>query len=103
MKNRVLTEFESTRDAKKVEETVKTGYIETTIENLTQWRAVEDDLADTYGRLSAAARGEAEKALFKELHDESESNKAELEKLLGAVEELDRARVGRIERLSRDC
>ncbi|MDE1857546.1 MAG: hypothetical protein KGI26_00565 [Thaumarchaeota archaeon] len=100
MKNRVLTEFDSTVDAKKVEETVKTGYIDTTVENLVQWCAVEDDLADTYGRLADAAKGQAEKAAFKQLRDESERNKAELSKLLKVVEELDRARVGRIERLA---
>ncbi|MDG7011096.1 MAG: hypothetical protein JRN57_03150 [Nitrososphaerota archaeon] len=100
MKNRVLTEFERTEDAKKVEETVKTGYIDTTIENLVQWCAVEDDLADTYGRMAAAANDQTEKAAFKQLHDDSERNKAELSKLLRVVEELDKARIGRIEKLS---
>lgn len=101
MKNRVLTEFDSVGDAKKVEETVKTGYIDTTVENLVQWCAVEDDLADTYGRLADGAKGQAERTAFKQLRDESERNKAELSKLLKLVEELDGARVGRIERLAR--
>ena len=100
MKNRVLTEFESTEDAKKVEETVKTGYIDIAVENLEQWRAVEDDLSDTYGRLATAAKDKAVKAAFMQLHDESEANKAELSGLLQAVEALDKARVSRIDRLA---
>lgn len=101
MKDRLLTEFNSKEDAKKVEESVKTGYIDTTVENLAHWSAVEDDLADTYGRLASAAKAQAEKATFKHLRDESMRNKAELSKLLKAVEELDRARISRIEKLAR--
>lgn len=100
MKNRVLTEFDSAGDAKKVEETVKTGYIDTTIENLAQWSAAEDDLADTYGSLSESATDKAERALFKRLHEESMVTKGELSKLLKEVERLDRARVDRIKRLT---
>lgn len=100
MKNRVLTDFESTADARKVEETVKTGYIDTAIENLVQWSAVEDDLAETYGRLAGTSKDQAARAAFKQLHDESLSNKVELSKILKALEELDRARVSRIEKLS---
>ena len=45
---RVLKEFDSIDDAKKVEETVKTGYAETSIESLLHWAAVEEDLAESY-------------------------------------------------------
>ena len=100
MKNRVLTEFENKEDAKKVEETVKTGYIDTTIENLVQWSAVEDDLAGTYGRLAEGSKDQEAKATFKQLQVESERNKAELSNLLRSLEELDHARIGRIQKLT---
>jgi len=58
-RERVIVEFEGAKEAKKVEETVKTGYVETAIESLIQWMAVEDDLADSYEELAKSASAAA--------------------------------------------
>jgi hypothetical protein len=97
--NRVIVELDSPSDAKKVEETVKTGFAETSIETLTQWMAVEDDLAESYGRLSQIAKDSASREVFGKLQGESRTNISELSKLLKSLEELDRARVKRVEML----
>lgn len=100
MRNRVLVELKSIEDAKKVEETVKTGYAETSIENLVHWVAVEEDLADSYGRLAEGFKDAVTKSAFKTLQEESRSNVAELTRLLETLEGLGSARVKRIELLS---
>jgi hypothetical protein len=98
-RNRVIVEFNSTGDAKKVEETVKTGYAETSIENLVHWVAVEEDLVDSYGRLAESTKDPASKAAFRKLQEESTNNIKELSGILRSLEGLDRARIRRIELL----
>lgn len=99
-KARVIKEFDSVDDARKVEETVKTGYTETSIESLVQWAAVEDDLAETYGKLAAATKDSAKHDAFLRLSEESKRNTVEISGLVEYLEGLDRARVKRIELLS---
>ena len=98
-RNRVIKEFDSTEDAKKVEETVKTGYAETSIENLVQWAAVEEDLAESYGQMAEASKSPKEQEAFRQLHEESKRNMLELTGLVEYLEGLDKARVKRIELL----
>jgi hypothetical protein len=97
---RVIVEFNSEEDAKKVEETVKTGYSEASIDILTQWEAVEEDLADTYGRLAEEFKDPSAKNAFRQLQAESKNNIARLGKLREALEDLDSARVRRIKLLT---
>jgi len=98
-KDRVIKEFDSIEDAKKVEETVKTGYAETSIESLVSWAGVEEDLADTYARLAAATRVPEEHDAFLKLSEESKRNMVEIGGLVEYLEGLDRARTKRIELL----
>jgi hypothetical protein len=98
---RVLKEFSSTEDAKKVEATVKTGYSESAIENLVQWAAVEEDLAESYGRMAEASKTPERISAFSKLQEESKRNMVEILGLVEYLEGLDRARVKRIELLGR--
>jgi rubrerythrin len=100
-RTRVIKEFDTTEDAKKVEETVKTGYAETSIESLVQWAAVEEDLAESYGELAEASKSPERASAFRQLQEESKRNMVELNGLVEYLEGLDRARVKRIELLSR--
>jgi len=95
-RTRLLKEINSTEDARKVEETVKTGYAETTIENLTHWLAAEEDLVDSYGHLADSTDDAKKKTAFRKLQAESKANIARLAELLKSLEELDRARTERI-------
>jgi len=99
-RTRLLKEINSTEDARKVEETVKTGYSETTIENLTHWLAAEEDLVDSYGHLADSTDDSKKKNAFKQLQAESKANMGHLAELLRSLEELDKARTGRIDLLS---
>jgi rubrerythrin len=99
-RERVIVEFEGAREAKKVEETVKTGYVETAIESLIQWMAVEDDLADSYEELAKSDKDPASQKVFRQLHEESKSVSSKLAGLVRSMEALDAAQVHRIEMLA---
>jgi len=96
---RLLKEFNSTEDAKKVEETVKTGYTETAIENLVHWAAVEEDLAESYGLMAEASKNQTKRDAFIRLQEESKRNMVEISGLVDYLEGLDKARAKRIELL----
>jgi len=98
-RSRLIKEFDSTEDAKKVEETVKTGYSETCIENLVHWAAVEEDLAESYGKMAEESKTAARRDAFRQLNEESKRNMVELNGLVEYLEGLDKARVKRIELL----
>ena len=99
-KHRVIVEFGTPRDARKVEEAVKTGYAETSIENIANWAGVEEDLVDSYGRLADTSKDAKSRTTFKQLLEESKRNLVKLAELQKSLEELDRARVKRIEALT---
>lgn len=98
-RERVIVEFEGAKEAKKVEETVKTGYVETAVESLIQWMAVEDDLTDSYEELAKKSKDAASQKVFRQLHEESKSVSAKLAGLVRSMEALDAAQVHRIEML----
>jgi len=100
-RERILSDLGTAKDAKKVEETVKTGYVETSIENLTQWAGVEEDLAESYARFAASAETKTKKEAFHHLEEESRKNVVELSGLVEYLEGLDRARLKRIELLEK--
>ncbi len=99
-KQRIISEVASAGDAKKVEETVKTGYAETSIENLVNWAAVEEDLEESYGKLAETSESSERKEAFRRLQAESKRNMVELNGLVEYLEGLDKARVKRIELLN---
>jgi rubrerythrin len=98
-RERVIVEFEGAKEAKKVEESVKTGYVETAIESLIQWMAVEDDLADSYEELAKSAKDPASQKVFRQLHEESKSVSSKLTGIVRSMEALDAEQVHRIELL----
>ena len=98
-RTRILKEFSSTEDAKKVEETIKTGYSETAIENLVSWAAAEEDLAESYGQMAKESKKQATRDAFIRLQEESKRNMVEIAGLVEYLEGLDRARAKRIELL----
>lgn len=100
VKERLISEVKSAEDAKKVEETVKTGYLEATIDTLINWIGVEDDLADSYESLASKAQTPAAKAAYKRLSDESRKNIEQLTDLQRSLEGLDKARVQRLKLLA---
>jgi hypothetical protein len=100
LKDRVIAEVRSAEAAKKVEETIKTGYLEATIDSLTNWRAVEDDLADSYESLASKEQSPAAKAAYRKLCDESRKTFDQIADLQESLEGLDKARVQRLKLLN---
>ncbi len=78
---------------------MKTGYAETSIESLVQWAAVEEDLAETYGRMAESSKVQRQRDAFIRLQEESKRNMVEINGLVEYLEGLDRARVKRIDLL----
>jgi hypothetical protein len=99
-KERLIAELRNAEEAKRVEESVKTGYLETLIDNLTNWIGVEDDLADSYEGLASKAQTPAARAAYKRLCDESRKNIEQLTGLQSWFEGLDNARVQRLKLLA---
>lgn len=99
-KERLIAEVNGPEAAKKVEETVKTGYLEATIDTLINWRGVETDLADSYEGLATKAQTPTAKTAYKKLSDESKRNAEQLEAMQKSLEALDRARVQRLKLLA---
>jgi len=99
-KERLIADVNTAEEAKKVEETVKTGYLEATIDTLINWIGVEGDLADSYEDLASKAQTPAAKAAYKRLCDESRKNIEQLTSLQKSLESLDKARVQRLKLLA---
>lgn len=93
-RDRVITEITSLEQALKVEQTVRTGYCDTIIENLVAWIAVEEDLSSSYEKLAEKHSGVSKSALER-LSQESKDNVKMLSKLQSAIEEAGRARIQR--------
>ena len=97
---RVITEIDSFEQAKRVEETVKTGYAETTQEEVVQWMAVEEDLISSYKKMETAAGGKGQRELAERLRAESEENLKSLAEILEKLKALDAQRARRIKETS---
>lgn len=101
-RERVIVEIETLGQALKVEQTIRTGYCDPIAENILQWIAVEEDLANSYQKLSAKFSNQELAKALKELEEESRSNITLLRSLLKSAEEFGEARIRReklIERL----
>ena len=96
---RLLKEINSIEDAKKVEETVKTGYTETAIENLEYWAAAEEDLAESYEQMAKDSKNQARRDAYIRLQEDSKRNTVEISGLVDYLKGLDDARAKRIELL----
>jgi hypothetical protein len=99
-RERIIADVETVSDAKKVEETVKTGYSEALIETLVNWIGVEEDLASSYEHLAAKQGNAHERSVFLQLAKESNENVNSLTDLRKSLEKLDKARIARIELLA---
>jgi hypothetical protein len=97
-RERVIKRVDTLEDAKKVEETVKTGYCDAMADDLDLWIAVEEDLADSYRGLAEVEPEHSKKLL--ELFEESDATVKRLQGLLKSVQDLGKEGAKRIQRLS---
>ena len=99
-RERIIAEVETVEEAKRVEETVKTGYIEPTVETIVNWIGVEEDLASSYERLATKKDNASLRGAFLRLASESKANMTALADLKKSFENFDRARIERVKLLS---
>lgn len=97
-RERVIKDIENLEDATKVEETVKTGYCDTIADNLSLWIAVEEDIGDSYMRLSEKLDPKAGRKL-EDLANKSNDTVKVLQRLLKSFEALGQERAARISAL----
>ncbi len=95
-RERIIAEVETVEEAKSVEETVKTGYVEPTIETIVNWIGVEEDLASSYERLAAKQNNSSRRGAFLRLASESKANMTALADLKKSFEGFDKSRIERI-------
>jgi hypothetical protein len=100
-RERIIADLSSTEDARKVEETVKTGYAEPVIESILNWIAVEEDLVSSYEGLAREPSQRPNQQLFEDLAKESRRTLDSLAGVQRSVESLDSAQVKRVERLKK--
>jgi len=93
VRERVIVEIQNLDQALKVEETIGTGYCEPIAENLRAWIAVEEDLIDSYEKLSEkfAENHEVKKAMSM-LYEESRNNIKIIQNIHDSIEGLVAAR-----------
>jgi hypothetical protein len=96
---RVIADVGTSEEAKRVEETVKTGFSEVLVETVAHWIAVEEDLAESYEQLATRSEDPLKKEAYSTLGRQSTVAIEELKQILEKLEELDSERAGRVARL----
>lgn len=99
-RQRILVDIETVEQARKIEETVKSGYLEATIEHLLQWIAVEEDLISSYNQLSAGTADSRTRELYASFSGKSSGNLKLLNEFLKACDAMASERNGRVETLT---
>jgi hypothetical protein len=51
-RERIIIDIQTMEQAERVEQSVESGYVESIIENIVAWIAVEEDLSESYEKLS---------------------------------------------------
>jgi hypothetical protein len=86
---RMLVDISSLDEARRVEETIKTGYIDVIIENIVNWIGIEEDLAASYEKLSKSLARSDQRELANELQVLSDSDVSVLRRWLEEFEGLE--------------
>lgn len=96
-RGRIIAEIENMEQARRVEETVKSGYSEVIIESLVQWLAVEEDLVSSYEKLAKNLPDTAGREAASRLCKLSKKEIAALSDFIAKFEEIDKERKDRIQ------
>jgi hypothetical protein len=94
--SRIIYDIATMEQAQKVEESVKTGYVDAIIENIVNWIGVEEDLADSYDKFSKSLPSSQEREAANQLHILSSSDVDLLQKRLEEFEGLENEHKKRI-------
>ena len=95
-RQRILVDIENVGQARKIEETVESGYLEATIEHLLQWIAVEEDLISSYDNLSGKGGEGRRREIFSSFSRNSRENLKYLNDFLRLCEQMQKERRERL-------
>jgi hypothetical protein len=101
---RILVNISTMKEAGRIEETIKSGYIDPILESIVSWIGVEEDLADSYEKFSKSLSSADERRLANELHVLSSSDRDLLSRKLEEFEALEkeyRKRIQLVKRLTK--
>jgi len=84
--SRILSNISTLDEALRVEETMKSGYVDVIVENIVHWIGAEEDLADSYEEFSKSLPSTEEREAASQLHVLSTSNADILRKKLEEFE-----------------
>lgn len=71
---RIIADLKSLEEALKVEESIKTGYVDVILESLLNWIAVTEDLSESYEKISRSLPSQEEKETADKLYILSRSD-----------------------------
>jgi hypothetical protein len=94
--SRIIFDITTMEQAERVEESVKTGYVDAIIENIVNWIGVEEDLSDSYEKFSKSLPSSEERDAANQLHILSSSDADLLRKRLQEFEGLENEHKKRI-------
>jgi hypothetical protein len=97
-RERVIIDVQDLKQAAKIEDTVYTGYYDVIKDNLVHWIAVEEDIIDSYSRLSKKLEPQAAQEL-RNFASESKETILTLRELTKSLETLGEKKANRIKRI----
>ncbi len=95
-RERVITEIEDLDQAARVEETLRDGYCDVIRDYLVHWIAAEEDVAQSYDKISLSLDATSGKK-FTDMASESRGNTKVLRDLLASFDALSKQRTTRIQ------
>lgn len=88
-RTRIIADIKTMEQAERVEESIKSGYVETIIENLVNWIAVEEDLSESYEKFANSLPTSEERETANKISVLSSSDTDVLKKRLEEFEGLE--------------
>jgi hypothetical protein len=98
---RIIVDIETMEQAERVEESIRTGYVESIMENLVNWIAVEEDLSESYEKFSKSLPSSEERETANKIYVLSSSDADVLRKKLEEFEGLESEHKKRIQLVKR--
>ncbi|MDG6933837.1 MAG: hypothetical protein JRN68_03995 [Nitrososphaerota archaeon] len=99
---RLIADINNLEQAERVETTIKTGYSEPILAYLTQWIAVEEDLANSYEKMGSTLASSESGEVAKKLAEDSKSLILKLEELQERFVALDNIQEERIRNIGKN-
>ena len=99
VRERIIADINNLDQASKIEETISTGYCDAIQDLIIHWVAVEEDLVDSYEKMSENSSVSSVKEAFERYAKQSRENVWTLSSLLEQFQSLSKIRESRVSEL----